>query len=912
MSNFKIKILILIFLFMFYQYAFADDIPVASFNQLINSSPSSGDTITFIDDISSYSSIGREFFNLDLTFDGNNYSLDGNNSFSGFILNADSSFEHINIINCKGLEEPSGSVFAGAAFNYGGDMNIINSSFSNNFVNAQGFNFALGGAVYNLNDGNVGIDNVKFSNNYALGASVAGGAIANGYSTNENPIMRINYSLFENNYALGTIVPQGGAIYNRGNLSVNNSVFNSNSIISDNDSLSVLYGGAVSNTGTADISNSVFYKNSAISKNDNLDSSLGGAIYNVGTLTFNNCIFKSNYADSIYYADGGAIYNDSNSDGTTSLTIKNSTFEDNYVSNNAQYGYGGAIYNKSNLIIENSTFKNNYDKDGNLNDIYNEQTGTITFDSSGTTNIGSGIRGSGLIVKKGNSSLNLGGENSQFNGNFDFLEGNLNLLSDGSYFNAQNTNFGNNINFNMQNKVINNIDFGNLNLSGSANIFPDVNFTNNSMDTINASNISGFGNLHVKNLLIEGVPKEEFISLPFANSTLKDYVSYDATTIRTPIYNYSASYDSQNGHFNFERKGFDSSVFIPATAAQLAGYVVALETYKNIFSNLDMVMINTSNLKYSMKNKYASIQNNFTFTPDSFPEQREGLWLKPYSIFEKVPLKNGPDVSNVAYGNIIGYESGLKQFKKGIYGLYGAYASYNGSHQAFSGNDIVNNGGSIGLYGALYKNNLFSLWMVNMGANSSQASSYFANSDFAMINAGIAQKTGYNFKTFKNKLIIQPSILLSYTFVDTFSHNSANVNYNTTDLHAIQIEPGIKLIGNFKNYFQPYINVSMVWNVIDKARFRANDVYLPSLSIKPYVQYGVGIQKRYKDRLTMFIEAMIRNGGRNGVCLMAGLRWSLGKDYEPLKKAHQAKPIELKKSEIILKNISYTPYKKTL
>ena len=130
MSNFKIKILILIFLFMFYQYAFADDILVASFNQLINSSPSSGDTITFIDDISSYSSIGREFFNLDLTFDGNNYSLDGNNSFSGFILNADSSFEQINIVNCKGLEEPSGSVFAGAAFNYGGDMNIINSSFN--------------------------------------------------------------------------------------------------------------------------------------------------------------------------------------------------------------------------------------------------------------------------------------------------------------------------------------------------------------------------------------------------------------------------------------------------------------------------------------------------------------------------------------------------------------------------------------------------------------------------------------------------------------------------------------------------------------------------------------------------------------------------------------------------------------
>ena len=67
----------------------------------------------------------------------------------------------------------------------------------------------------------------------------------------------------------------------------------------------------------------------------------------------------------------------------------------------------------------------------------------------------------------------------------------------------------------------------------------------------------------------------------------------------------------------------------------------------------------------------------------------------------------------------------------------------------------------------------------------------------------------------------------------------------------------------------------MVWNIIGDTKFRANDVYLPELSVKPFVQYGVGVQKRWGDRLTGFLEGMIRNGGRNGIALMFGFRISI-------------------------------------
>lgn len=853
--------------------ACCNEIAVASFDELINSNPQSGDIIEFTEDLTSDESIGNRFFNLDLTFEGNNYYLNSNNNFGGFILNQDSIFNKVDLRNCKG-QEYNGSDFAGALFNFNGNMQVNNSNFSENFVNAGDINYGIGGAVYNLNSGSINLNTVNFTGNYAHGALAAGGAIANGFSNSDNPDMTVNNAVFENNHTLGDLTSEGGALFNKGCINISNSVFRNNYSESGDEFIDFSYGGAINNSGNMTIDNTEFSGNYGVG--DGVQGAvLGGAIYNRGNLTINNSTFKDNYTQSNFYAEGGAIYNDVNS----TVTLSNSLVENNSVSAQAQFGYGGAIYNAGRLIIENSTLKSNYDKDGELNDIYNTSDGVVEFNTSSVTNIESGIRGEGTVIKSGSGILNLGGVNSNYTGDFDLNSGTVNLLAGSSYFNAVNTNFGNNINFNMQNGEINNINYGNLNLAGGANIYADVNFNSNNMDRINADSLSGSGELYVAGLALEGTPQGQFITMPFANSVLKDYVQYNSSTIYTPIYNYSASYDSANGNFNFARDGFNSSVYVPAVAAQLAGYAVQLETYRNVFSNLDMVMISPPDRpknSLSLKNKTANSFGQFALSPLSFPEERNGIWFKPYTVFEKVPLKNGPDVSNVGYGSLIGGESGLRRLKKGWYNLYGAYAAYNGSHQAFNGNSIYNNGGLIGIDTAFYKGNFFTLWTANVGANVADANTSFGNDNFAMLNTGIAEKTGYNIETFERRLIIQPSLLMSYTFVNPFNYTAAsNVDMNADPLHAIHIEPQIKLIGNFKNYLQPYISVSMVWNIIDDTKFRANDVYLPELSIKPYVQYGLGVQKRWGDRLTGFLEAMIRNGGRNGIALLFGLRISI-------------------------------------
>lgn len=965
MRNYK-KILITFGLLFAAQYSMASTIEVTTFGQLMNTNPSSGDTIQILDNLSSDVNIGEKFLGIDINFDGKNHTLDGLGQYGGFVINDNSSINQIGMTNLTG-QIYSNSHYAGALYNQMGSIDITNSFFTNNSANSGSINFGIGGAIYNLSGGTINVDSTLFEGNYSGGASAYGGAIANGYLSSAISTAYINNSIFKNNYGVADPFGQGGAIYNNGNIEINNTQFIENHLQGSSGSLllgGALYnsgnmtvnsssfdgnyfneaaqmsvsGSAIANTGTLNIANSVFTNNKSVIGDGSVIS--GGTIYNANSATIEGSVFSNNESNggsqgtNIYggvinnYTDsstliiknstfnsnvsvagegdrawGGVIYNDGDA------TIENSTIENNSISggnnttvqggaiyntangtvniigsnieNNktistSENALGGGIYNLGTIIIENSNLENNYGANGKLNDIYNDN-GIITVQGDGTTNILSGIAGSGTVNKNGSGVFNLGGINENYTGNFNFEEGTINLLKNASYFSAANTVFNDGVNFNMQNGQINDINYGNLTLNGQSNLFADANLQSKIMDTISANSINGSGNLFVKSVLIEGVPEGEKITIPFANSTLKNYVSYQNKTIETPIYNYFSSYDNKSGDFNFTREGFNPSILVSPVAAQLGGYLVSLETYKNAFSNLDMVMIENQGVLggFENKNKIASV-NNFTFSPLLIPEERRGIWFKPYSVFENVPIKNGPDVSNVIYGGIVGGESNLIKLKNNWYSLYGAYFGYNGSHQAYLGNDIYNNGGLFGLTGAVYKKNFFSIVTANVGANSAKAHASFGSDDFNMLNTGLAQKTGFNFPILNNRLILQPSIIASYTFINTFNFTTtSNVHINTKPINALHIEPSFKLIGNFKDYLQPYLAVSFAWNLIDKAKFQANDVYLPDLSIKPYVQYGFGVQKRFKDRVTAFFEGMIRNGGRNGIALVLGIRISI-------------------------------------
>ena len=262
-----------------------------------------------------------------------------------------------------------------------------------------------------------------------------------------------------------------------------------------------------------------------------------------------------------------------------------------------------------------------------------------------------------------------------------------------------------------------------------------------------------------------------------------------------------------------------------------------------------------------------------------------GIWYQPYANFENVGLSNGPRVDVQSYGSLVGGDSAYKQLKKGWGTVTTPYIGYNGTSQHYSGVSTVTNGGILGLTQTFYHGDFFTAITVNAGASSGESNTMYGKDNYATLMAGVGSKTGYNFEFNNGKFIIQPSMLMAYTYVNTFDYTSASgVKMSSDPLHSIQIHPTIKFMGNVGKGWQPYASVGMVWNILNDTKVTANDVRLPEMSIKPYVEYGVGLQKSWHERFTGFIQAMLRNGGRNGVALSFGFKWSLGNESKPIEK----------------------------
>lgn len=445
----------------------------------------------------------------------------------------------------------------------------------------------------------------------------------------------------------------------------------------------------------------------------------------------------------------------------------------------------------------------------------------------------------------------------------------------------------------VANGAVNPINLEALSLNANSNIAVDADLANSKMDTISANTYS-FANDDVK-LNVNGInllsdAKTDNTIINFVNDdSLKSHISTTVSEVAySPLYKYGVAYDPTQGNFEFTRgsssdyKNINPAVMVAPVAAQLGGYFNQLNAYDQAFSNMDMTMLMTREQRQTLKmyNKYAYNGDGYGSVASSsgvIPEERAGVWARPYSSFENVHLKNGPKVSNVMYGTFFGGDTSIKEFRNGFDGVFSAYVGYNGSHQVFNHNSLWQNGGTLGLTGTLYKGNWFGGWTIASGLSGVDANTMYGSEDFGMWSIGTALKTGYNWELFNSKFIIQPHMIISYSLVDTFNYtNAAGLRINSDPLNAIQLAPGLRFVGNLKDGWQPYLGVDFMWNIMDKTKFDAVETSLPQLSVKPYIQYGIGVQKRWGERSTGYAQAMFRNIGRNGVIFSLGYRAAFG------------------------------------
>ena len=306
------------------------------------------DNSTFVN--CSASSGGAIYNNGDNLSVGNSTFVNCSASSGGAICDTGHTFVVGNstFVNCSASS-------GGAIYNYKGNHVVVGNS---TFVNCSA---SSGGAIYNY--GSLTVDNSTFVD----GSASYGGAIFNYRGSS----VVVGDSTFVNNSAKY----YGGALFNNGTLTVDNSVFDANDIISRG-SASVDYGGAAIynwKLGTLTVSNSNFTNNIKNYKNGDC---LVGAVATIGSATISGSNFVNNSGRW-----GGAISATGELlDGNvvSTLTVIDSVFKEN----GGLYGAGIFVWG-SNYVISDSVFDKNsaYGK-GNMTPNNNNGGALVVTDSN--------------------------------------------------------------------------------------------------------------------------------------------------------------------------------------------------------------------------------------------------------------------------------------------------------------------------------------------------------------------------------------------------------------------------------------------------------------------------------------------------------------------------------------------------
>lgn len=568
------------------------------------------------------------------------------------------------------------------------------------------------------------------------------------------------------------------------------------------------------------------------------------------------------------------------------------------VKNNVSISQGVNVSSTGNLTVGANI--GNLVNNGIVNSNTTNLTGTIN--NSGTLNLSGTldkeISGYGTTKIIGDSFTLLDG--AAIKGGVDINNQTLNIYATNTdnMFNNVNINSGT---INLINNNINNLSANSFNLNGNINLFLDADLMNSSMDRLPSTTVAS-GLITVKGINLLSDSKSEKVYIPFAYDSFKDKVQTGVTAVGkevdneyqttafAPIYKYDVNYNPNNGNFIFSRgSGKSSTDFNPAVLSgavnsQMGAYSAVNETFNYVFRHADYSFMPLPKKIRTLANKYAITEPNLMQYENEYSKMG-GIWYQPYANFENVGLSNGPRVDIQSYGSLVGGDSAYKQLKKGWGTVTTPYIGYNGTSQHYSGVSTVTNGGILGLTQTFYRGDFFTALTVNAGASVGESNTMYGKENYTTLMAGVANKTGYNFEFNDGKFIIQPSMLTAYTYVYTFDYtNAAGVKISSEPLNSIQLHPTVRFIGNVGKGWQPYASVGMVWNILNETKFTASDVRLPEMSIKPYVEYGIGLQKSWNDKCSGFLQAMLRNGGRNGIALSFGFKWTLGKDKKPIER----------------------------
>lgn len=738
------------------------------------------------------------------------------------------------------------------------------------------------------NTGSVTADTI---NNVAAANFTNEGTLTVGNLNNKGTLLNKGDFIASNNEITndGNFINSGAnASINTGTKIINNKVFGADNgahitvdSITNNDTIQITNGSRIDiNNQGADLGGKI----NVIKGENNLN--ITGSNNNIaGTLNIGN-----GQDNTVLELGNGNILSDAtiniNQAGKLSVNNANSTVE----INQGDTINGELSLVDGNINLDNYNFNSTVIHDGVSTDIkgprYTQYGGTLSLANNSTLGVAdlAYIQGGDINIDSTSKFVAL----SEAHDGIHHLD-NLNtsglfsaMNSDLADYNIDNINIG----ANTIGSTGNQADFT-IDIYGRCND-PDKHGT----DKFIGQNITGNGILNISDWKLAGdifgyeAPLDRVLYLDdiFKFDNISDTVKLTATKkeVFTPIGWYQLnSRNGLAGSYTLNLTRLNPQVFRGqvATVAQWQNQLAIDDMLFNHSMVLPSFKDEDGGVAYSgvMVNRYAA--TNPVFAPYQYSRKDGGLWYKMYGTFEHLQMNNGLSrVGNNAYGALIGADFGLKELRNGWKFMPTAYIGYNGAHQYFAGMGNYQNGGQAGFLGTWYKDNFIIGGLVYGGVyeNSMDIASHVDNT-FNYF-AGAATKMAYNWR-FHRDWVLQPNLMAAYNF---FGQQNWHTNYGQMGmmagmLNGVNIAPGLNLIWE-KETFSIYGTLQYMYNVNGAVGGQAGHVGLPQLEMqRGYIQYGLGFNKRFSDRFSGYLQAVLRNVGRTGVGFQMGFNILLGK-----------------------------------
>ena len=812
---------------------------------------------------------------------GNTISNETGRNFLYFSSSTQTDLQIKNVV----FENMGGSVSRALPITNAGTLDYINADFINNYVRSS--YGASGGAI--TNDGTIKKIEGNFTGNHAdelSWNSGLGGAI---YNYDTGSIGNITGDFTGNYTQSNTNNAFGGAIYNKGMMSITNSNFYDNYAQTTSGDA---FGGAIYNqrilTITADNGVSEFSGNKVV-HNDENDNPIEDyeAIYNAGSLTLNainNGIIRfDDKINGVYFdieeglsqngrydvvsdnAGGYYVYDGENLLEHLAWTDSGYVTRDysdilptedvgavleRYEDQGAQITQQGDDYH---IVIDEQEVVFHKTEDGYVMQfsVGSAFPGiTITGDESGRVEFGNEVKEQTLILQGDVTAVMKSGSDFSTSG-FNTFGGKISLIDE----------------------AINRFAPKELNLmSGVTRLGLDIDLANKTGDFITADTI----NLHGGSLFIDELnilSDETSPNTKVAVIDTKDGLSEQASMKKDieaygPIYKYDASYDKTTGEIEFVNAGM-------AESGTSGGDV----SYGDLNPDVTTVPVSTNAGVYiSQANVYREALGNTAMMPVSPAGLASGdvmagrAWMRPFMSDEEVSLDNGPKVDNRVWGMLVGLDSRKVYFDNCWDGVFSGYVGTTGSRQKYDGVRINQKAAVLGASAMFKRGEFWTGLTANVMYGDGKAHTRFGTDDFHNLSTGFAMKAGRNFYL-GDGFTLQPSFMGSYTYVKTSDYTtSAGVDIDSDAIQIVQLTPGLRLMWDAGNGWMPYIGYSYYWNLVDDSKVKANNVVLPEISVKPYSEYALGVIKEW-DVVDSYFQLVYRNGGREGIDLQAGVSY---------------------------------------